>query len=374
MTIAALALALATPVDPGAIQDRVVNTGFEALAISPDGSTLFMGGRDGMVRTVNLETMSPGRSYRRPGTYHPQDDNTIYFIAVSPDGRRIAVSKDSHPVGDSIDVFDVESGQVRHTVKAYRQRPGLSNDALFYQLLEAESRTTIYPIMRWRIGEGAPNLFRGFSISEDGQKADIDLVKSFWCVGDALVTHSGGGIRIYPFSKPTESTGQLFEKPFAISYNNPIDIDSSGRMCTVDEQGRLFFSEGITKPLRMVGETIDMMGKTGYPSRCRFAGADRVITLGIGGRQSSRGLEVVPGDLMLWSIETGKVELRIPQPAGLIGDIVYSPRGYVALSRYFASAKSQAVVLYSAEDGTPRFEITSPHTSGPSATVNIKKL
>lgn len=340
-----------------------VNTGFGALALSPDGSTLYLGGRDGMVRAVDVEKLTLIQSYRAPGAYHVGDDNLVHFISCSPDGRRIAVSRDALS-GDSIDVFDVASGRTLFSVAASRQRPCLTNDSLYYQLLTSETRTTCFPIMKRSTESlGPAELFRGFTVSEDGQQADIDLARSFWVAGNELVTFSGAGICRYPFSDPKHEMRRLFDKPYDRSYNNPIDVDQSGRFCMVDLQNQVFFASGLDQPLRKIGDVVNMMGKSDYPGYCCFAGADQILTQGMSSRKTGGGLEVLPGDLMLWNIKDGSVVWKVPQAIGLMGSIAFSTKGFAVQSRYYDSEKSSGAMLYRASDGTPVAFLASPHTS-----------
>jgi WD40 repeat protein len=65
------------------------NKPLRALALSPDGRTVFTGGDDGIVRFFNTGTGAPGRTFAGAS-------GTVHALAVSADGKLLAACDDQH--------------------------------------------------------------------------------------------------------------------------------------------------------------------------------------------------------------------------------------------------------------------------------------
>ena len=77
----------------------------DALAFFPDGGTLAIGGTDGTVTLWDVRSRSPVRKLRF--------SDQVWWVAVSPDGERIAVQTQSQGATNStVEVRDVDSGNV----------------------------------------------------------------------------------------------------------------------------------------------------------------------------------------------------------------------------------------------------------------------
>src|SRR5205085_10842928 len=77
----------------------------QAIVFTPDGKTLISGHDDGLVRFWETASGTKTRQFRA-------HSNTVIALALSPDGRTLATSSNSHIAGDhAVRLWDTNTGK-----------------------------------------------------------------------------------------------------------------------------------------------------------------------------------------------------------------------------------------------------------------------
>ncbi len=259
----------------------------KVLAFTPDGKFIVSAGEDKVIRVWGWRKGVTVRTIR--GQSGPGNEGKIYAMALSPDGRWLAVG------GETCNEDDFQSGKCREAVR-------------LYDLASGELKALL---------QGQDSVTNSLAFSPDGGRlisgGDEDAV--LWDVEKAKLLSRLKGQRGY--------------------------ISSVG--FTPDGARAVTGSEDKTLRLWSVANGALLKKMTGH--------GDKMESLAVSPKDGSIASGDGSGEIRLWDGETGALKKVFVPPGGNIGSLRFSPDGRLLLSTCGGSECNNTQRIYDAASG-----------------------